>query len=353
VAEARRAALRTRLAEAGLDALLVTHPVNLRWLTGFTGSTGALLVPADGRDELLAVDGRYDERAAVEAPDVARLRSRGLDWLGERLGGRRRLGVESHVLSWDRARALAAALDGVEVVPAPSHVETLRAVKDPRELALLERACTATDAAFAALTGWLAPGMTERAVARRLEAELFAAGADELAFDVIVAAGPHSARPHHTPASRPLARGDLVVLDFGAAVGGYRADVTRTVAVGPPPAGARDLHALVLEAAAAGARALVPGGTAGAVHAACHEVVASAGHAGHWLHPPGHGLGLEVHEDPVFRAGSAATLVPGMTVALEPGVYVPGLGGVRVEDTYAIASAPRALTAAPRDLAVL
>jgi len=353
VAERRRAALRDRLAAADLDALVVTAPVNLRWLTGFTGSTGALLVTADARDELLVVDGRYSERAAAEAPDVERLQARGLDWLRDHLGARRRLGVESHVLSWDRARALTAALEGVEVVPAPGHVEALRATKDAGELALLERACAATDAAFAALTDWLAPGLTERAVARRLEAELLDAGADEPAFPPLVAAGPSAARPHHTPGDRLLARGDLVVLDFGAAVGGYRADMTRTVALGTPPPAAARLHAVALAAHLAGTTALVPGGTAGGVHDACHALVAAAGLADGWLHPPGHGLGLEVHEEPVFREGSAATLLPGMTVALEPGVYVPGLGGVRVEDTFAIATTPRALTRSPRDLATL
>ncbi len=353
MAERRRAALRDRLGAADLDALVVTAPVNLRWLTGFTGSTGALLVTADGRNELLVVDGRYTERAAAEAPDIERLQARGLDWLRGRLGARRRLGVESHVLPWDRALSLAAALEGVEVVPAPGHVEALRAIKDSDELALLERACAATDAAFAALTGWLAPGLTEREVARRLEAELLDAGADEPAFPALVASGPHAARPHHTPGDRPLGRGDLVVLDFGAAVGGYRADMTRTVALGPPPPAAARLHAVALAASLAGTAALVPGGTAGRVHDVCRAVVEAAGLAEGWLHPPGHGLGLEIHEEPVFREGSAATLLRGMTVALEPGVYVPGLGGVRVEDTFAIATTPRALTRAPRDLVTL
>lgn len=354
MAEARRAALRARLAEHDLDALLVTSAVNLRWLTGFTGSAGALLVSADGRGDLLAVDGRYAERTAAEAPDVERLQTRDLDWLRARLGERRRLGAESHVLSWERAIALTAALAGREVVPAPGHVEALRAVKDAGELALLERACAATDRAFAALTRWLSPGATERAVARRLEAELLDAGADGVAFPVIVASGPNAARPHHTPGDRALVRGDLVVLDFGAAADGYRADMTRTVAIGPPPAEALRLHAVVLEALAAGTAALRPGRTAGDVHDACSDVVAAAGLADGWLHPPGHALGLEVHEDPVFRDGSAATLLPGMTVALEPGVYVPGLGGVRVEDTFLVGpTATRALTRAPRGLAIL
>jgi Xaa-Pro aminopeptidase len=360
VTAGRLAALRERLRAAELDALLVTHLVNLRYLTGFSGSAGSLLVTADGAGEALAVDGRYTERAAAEAPDVVRVTARGLDWVAPRLAAGARLGLEGHVLAWDRVRELEQRLDGVHLVPARSEVEALRAVKDADELALLERAAAATDAAFADLTGWLAPGMTERAVAARLEAALLAAGADEPAFATIVAAGPHAAVPHHLPGDRPLAAGDAVVLDFGGAVGGYRADMTRTVALGRPAGLVEELHALVLASAAAGRAALHDGGTAGELEAACRGPVAAAGHDAHWLHPPGHGLGLEIHEEPIFRAGSAATLVRGMTVALEPGVYVPGLAGVRVEDTLVVGTAnptdtpaSRALTRAPRDLAIL
>ena len=353
----RRDALRARLRGAGLDALLVTKLVNVRYLTGFTGSAARLLVGAQDGADVLATDGRYLARAADEAPGLALVDSRGTEWLGERLTGPR-LGVESHVLAWDAARALDEALPGIEVLPAPDHVETLRQRKDDAELALVARACAIGDAAFTALLGWLAPGMTERAVVRRLDAELVDHGADAPAFATIVASGRNGARPHHEPGRRPLATGDLVTLDFGALVEGYASDMTRTIALGRPRPELATLHALVAEAQRAGVAAVADGVPAGDVDAACRDRIAAGGRAEAFLHPTGHALGLEIHEEPILRAGATATLTHRMTVTVEPGVYVAGLGGVRIEDTVVVgpASGPTGaeiLTRAPRDLLVL
>lgn len=348
----RRAALRRRLDAAGLDALLVTRLINVRYLTGFTGSAGRLLVTADGAADLLATDGRYREQAAAQVTDIERHESRGTAWLRDRLGARRRLGVESHALTWDAARALVEDLDGVEVVPAPGHVEVLRTGKDDAELALIRRACAATDAALTAVLADLRTGVSERDLARQLD-DALRDGADGPAFPTIVATGPNTARPHHQPGDRLLTPGDPVLVDLGAVVDGYAADLTRTVVLGRPDPGWRRLHDVVRDAQRAGVAAAVAGTTAGAVDAACRDRITAAGLGEHVVHPSGHGLGLEVHEEPVLREGATARLHARTAITVEPGVYVPGLGGVRIEDTVVVGAggaAPEVLTRAPTGL---
>lgn len=344
----RRDRLRARLADADLEALLVTTPVNVRYLTGFTGSVGRLLVTGEG--QLLVVDDRYGEQAAGEAPDVGRLVTRTDGWLGEHVPSGR-LGLESHVLAWDAARALSE-LVGADVVPAPHHVEALRLVKDDDELATLRRACEVTDAAFADLLGWIRPGLTERAVARRLHHALTGLGADDRAFAAIVASGPNSARPHHRAGERALAGGELVKLDFGALVDGYHADMTRMVALGDPDPQLLEVFDVVRAAQEAGLAAVTDGVAAGAVDAACREAIRDAGYGEAFPHGTGHGVGLEIHEAPGLRPEARATLRPGMTITVEPGVYLPGVGGVRIEDTVAVtADGPDVLTRTPKSLA--
>lgn len=348
----RRIQLGERLGEAGVDALLVTRPVNVRWLTGFTGSAGSCLVRPDGSC-LLVTDGRYAEQAAVQAPDAELVIDRTRSWLPGRLGGGR-LGVESHDLPWDVALQLATELGEDRIVPAPRLVETLRQVKDGGELELIRQACMVTSTAFDALLGWLRPGMTEVEAARRLRGEVEARGAEGLAFDTILASGPNSALPHHRPGPRALERGDLVKIDFGARVGGYCADMTRTVALGSTDPELRRVHALVREAQAVGVATARAGVTAGAVDAACRDVIDGAGYGDQFVHATGHGLGLEIHEPPILARSSAATLTAHMTVTVEPGVYLPGVGGVRIEDVVAVLpSGPQVLTTVTTELVVL
>jgi len=353
----RRSALAARLAGADLDALLVTALPNVRYLTGFTGSAGSLLVTADGQGDVLCVDGRYVEQAAAEAGEVERITGRGLTWVGERLGPRRRLGVESAHLSWDAARGLVAALPQTAIEPAPGHVEALRATKDEDELRLLAQACRIGDTAFGVLVEQLKPGLTERQAARILDAAVLDSGADEVGFPTIVASGVSGARPHHRPTERPLERGELVTVDFGARVGGYTSDMSRTVALGAPSTQLRRLYEAVAAAQQAGVDAVVEGVEAGAVDAACRAVLADAGLADAFPHPSGHALGLEIHEGPFLREGSAARLPARAAVTVEPGAYVPGLGGVRIEDVVVVLPTPErgpsVLTTAPKDLLVL
>jgi Xaa-Pro aminopeptidase len=343
---ARRDALRELLRAAELDALLVTDLVNVRYLSGFTGSNAALLVPAAGeRGTRLATDGRYTTQAAAEAPDVRRVIERACDRVLVAAAGKdgiRRLGFESGHLTVDAHAALlevaAEKGKGVELRRAPGLVQQLRAVKDSAEIEALRAACAAADAALADVieAGGLRPGRTERDVAVALEQRMRRHGADGPSFDTIVAAGANSAIPHHQPTDAVLATGDLVKMDFGALLGGYHSDMTRTVVLGRPADWQRELYALVAAAQAAGRAALAVGVEFAAVDAAARAVITDGGRGPEFSHGLGHGVGLEIHEAPALSATGAGTLASGMAVTVEPGVYLAGRGGVRIEDTLVV-----------------
>ncbi len=347
----RRAALAAALPET-VDAILVTGLVNVRYLTGFTGSHGAVLVRRDG-PAALATDGRYDTQARAEAPDVevAVTRRPAVELAGRAAsGGLRTLGVEGHHLSLTAHAGLTEAVgERLALVDTGQLVERLRVVKDEAELAALARACAVTVEAFEAVLPRLRAGVTEREVAWVLRTEMHERGS-EPAFDSIVAFGPHSAIPHHQPTDRPLARGDLVKLDFGAEVGGYHADMTRTVVCGPPADWQRDLHALVRKVQEQGRSATRPGAVPVEVDTEVRRAIEAAGHE--FPHGLGHGVGLEIHESPFLVPDStAARLVERVPVTVEPGVYLPGRGGVRIEDTVVVrVDGAEPLTTATRDL---
>lgn len=348
---------------AGLEALLVTDLVNVRYLAGFTGSNAALLVhAADGPDAedrtVLATDGRYTTQAAAETPDLPVLVDRvcAPALLGDSDAGA--IGFDSAQVTVDALDTLTAATDA-DLRRAPGLVEALRVVKDDDEIDALRLACAAADAALAGAVadGVLAPGRTEREVAHELEERMVTHGASGPSFETIVAAGGNSAIPHHRPSDAPLAAGDLVTMDFGALVDGYHSDMTRTVLVGPSSAGAdwqREIYALVDAAAAAGRAALRPGVGTREIDAAARDVITEAGYGEQFVHPVGHGVGLVIHEAPAMASTATATLEAGMTVTVEPGVYLPGRGGVRIEDTLVVTgSGAEPLTASTRDLLVL
>ncbi|MCV7013773.1 aminopeptidase P family protein [Mycolicibacterium madagascariense] len=358
----RRARLRRRLVAAGLDALLITDLVNVRYLVGFTGSNAALLIRADDDTPVLATDSRYLTQAAQQSPDAELLIERAC---GPHLAataaavGVRRLGFESHVVTVDGHARLVAAAEGVELVAAPGLVEALREVKDAGEIALLRLACEAADAALADLVaaGGLRPGRTEREVGRDLESRMLDHGADGVSFETIVAAGAHSAIPHHRPTDAVLAAGDFVKIDFGALVAGYHSDMTRTFVLSPIADWQRDVYDLVATAQRLGREALAPGVSLSGVDGASRQVIADAGLAENFGHGLGHGVGLQIHEAPGISASSAGTLLAGSAVTVEPGVYLPGRGGVRIEDTLVVGSddapAPELLTRFPKELAIL
>jgi Xaa-Pro aminopeptidase len=354
--EQRRRRLADGLPSYSAEAVLVTKLVNVRYLTGFSGSSGAVLVLADG-SALLATDGRYQDQAADECPDVERVitRSGPADLLARADGcGAGAVGFEEHDLTVAVHRQLAESFGG-SLLALPPVVEPLRAVKDDGELALLREACRISDAALAEVLPRVRVGATERRVAADLEATMRRLGADHAAFDSIVAAGPNSAIPHHTPTDRPIARGDLLKIDFGALVDGYHADETRTFVVGAAPADWQlELHAAVAAAQAAGVAALEAGASGVDVDAAARRVLADAGLEEHFTHGLGHGVGLEIHEAPFLGPTSPDRLAAAVPVTVEPGVYLPGRGGVRIEDTLVVGTdRAESLTATPRDLLVL
>ncbi|WP_068000752.1 aminopeptidase P family protein [Nocardia pseudobrasiliensis] len=358
----RRAALRDLLVENGVDALLVTDLVNVRYLTGFTGSNAALLVYAwdSGEDRtLICTDGRYATQVAEQVPDlraeIARASARRLvELAGEWQTGR--VGFESHVVTVDQHRGFLDWGTGLEFVAVPGLVEQQRQVKDDYEVDRLRAACAAADAALATLLerGGLRPGRTEQQVARELEWLMFEHGAQKIAFETIIATGANSAVPHHRPTGAVLAAGDFVKLDFGAVVDGYHSDMTRTLVLGEPSDWQRDVYQLVHEAQRAGREALEPGVACAAVDAASRSVIEQAGHGEQFVHGLGHGVGLQIHEAPGIAKTGTGTLLDGVAVTVEPGVYFPGRGGVRIEDTLVVREGgPELLTLTTKDLTVV
>jgi Xaa-Pro aminopeptidase len=358
---ARRDALRAVAAERGLDAVLVTNLLNVRYLTGFTGSNGALLVRTDGAD-LFGTDGRYTTQAGTQVPDIELLVDRATVAALARAAVQRgtgRLGYESHDLTVDGLAALEKVVTdagGAELTSVRRAVEAQRIIKDDDEIEALRRACAVADQALAELAaeGALRPGRTELQVGRELDARMLTLGAEAVSFETIVATGANSAIPHHRPDATELRDGDFLKLDFGATVDGYHSDMTRTVVLGHASDWQREIYELVAASQAAGRAALAAGADVVAVDAASRQVIADAGHGDHFTHGLGHGVGLEIHEAPGIGPLGAGTLAAGMAVTVEPGVYLPGHGGVRIEDTLIVTDdAPELLTLTSKELLVL
>jgi Xaa-Pro aminopeptidase len=341
----RRARAQQKITEAGADAALITAPANVRYLSGLVSSNAAMLLPAAG-DGVLATDSRYAEAAERDCPDIEIATERDVEAALARLATRRGYGTlafEAQEMTVERHAALAALADGPVLVPLGHIVEGLRMIKDEAEIALLARACAITAEAFAEILGEIVPGRTERDLAVLLERAMIDLGAEAPAFTTIVASGPNGAIPHHSPADRAFEAGDLITVDCGARYGGYHADMTRTVALGTPAAWQREIYDLVAAAQLAGVAAAVPGAKVSDVDAAARDMIEAAGHGDHFGHGLGHGVGLEVHEAPMMGRGRTGRLADRVPVTVEPGVYLPGKGGVRIEDTLVVrAGASRA-----------
>jgi Xaa-Pro aminopeptidase len=348
--------LRERMAEAGCDALLVTHLTNIRYLTGFTGSAGLFLVLPDAA--VFVTDGRYRDQSAEQlaANGVdARIEISATDQearLAAAARGIARVGLESTHVTWAAKRRYAATVfDGAELVATEGLVERLRIVKDDGEIARIEAACRIADDALASVLPHLKEEPEEREFGLELDTTIRRLGASGPSFETIVASGPNGAKPHARPGDRRIREGDLVVLDFGALLDGYHSDMTRTVSIGEPSPTQRRMDEVVRAAQAAGVAAVRPGVTGRDVDAVCRDLITGAGWGDAFLHGTGHGVGLDIHEDPRVATTATATLEPGHVVTVEPGVYLPEHGGVRIEDTVVVTEAGcRPLTTAPKEL---
>jgi Xaa-Pro aminopeptidase len=323
------------LLEHEIDVLLVTDLVNVRYLTGFDGSNAIAVIGP--RTRSFATDFRYVEQAAEQVhPSFARARA-SLDLLEAVTdllpSGAVRLGFDDAHMPVRQHERLRGLLPGrVELAPGGGLVERIRAVKDPQEVARIRTAAQLADASFERIVRDGLIGRTEREVAVALEHDMCLRGARRPSFDSIVAAGPHGALPHAQPRDVPIRAGDLVVVDWGAELDGYCSDCTRTVAAGEPGEDARSVYELVLNAQLAGLKDVRQGRGGREVDAAAREVIEAGGHGERFGHGLGHGVGLEVHEAPRLSQRSEDTLVSGNVVTVEPGVYVPGRFGVRIED---------------------
>ena len=356
----RRDALRAGLQAEGLNALLVTALTNVRYLTGFTGSAGQVLIGADPAADRFVTDDRYALQAAAQVPDLPSTITRTDDWLAEALAGMRQVGLEADHLPWARVHDLTDVLSEQDAADPPGLQPTrgliarLRERKDDIEIARIARAADVAARALEALYGTVQPDWTERDAAVWLERTMVDLGAEAAAFPTIVAAGTHGAKPHHAPADTPLGSNQLITIDFGARVDGYHSDCTRVCSFGEPSRDERALFEVVYTAQQQGVAALADGIAGVDADAVCRAVIRDAGYGDYFRHGTGHGIGLEVHEGPSLSTRSRSTLTAAMVVTVEPGIYIPDLGGARVEDTVAIGSGQaQVLTATPTPLAVL
>lgn len=350
----RLTAVRAHLSEWRVDGILISSGSNQRWLSGFTGSAGYLLVTAE--KALLATDFRYWEQAMAQSPDftlVRHNRTAEADQEFLALAGVQTIGLEADHISLNEAARWAKAAENVAWVHLGATLEPLRWQKSAAELEAIRAAAAITDAAMAQVPALARPGMTERALAWELEKLMREAGAEAMAFDILVASGPNSALPHHKAGERPLQPNDPLIVDMGAQVGGYKSDLTRTFYLGEPDAQFRAVYELVLAAQTAVFQHARPGQNGNEVDAHARAIIQAAGHGDHFGHGLGHGVGLDIHEGPFFSytpAGANYTLKPGMVVTVEPGVYIPGWGGVRLEElTLATADGLERLSYCPKE----
>jgi Xaa-Pro aminopeptidase len=353
---ARLAAARAAMEAAEVDAMLISGLVNIRYLTGFTGSNA--LVVIGPHTSTLLTDFRYQTaseplRAWVDVElaerDVIRTAA---DSLGGLTGGAGRIGFEPAQLTYERHAILAAVHDGL--VPVPGLIEGLRLYKDADEIAAVRASAALIEPVYAALAAEGLTGRSEIDVAWRVRELFHQGGADGLAFETIAASHERGAQPHAHPGHDVIGPDTLITIDLGCMLDGYASDCTRTFATGSPPAVLTDIYAVCLEAQMAAMDTVRPGVAAAEVDLVARDIITAAGHGERFGHPVGHGVGLEIHEAPRLGAMSTATLQEGMVVTVEPGIYLPGVGGVRIEDLVVVtATGGERLTMYPKELSVV
>ncbi|MGE5559794.1 MAG: M24 family metallopeptidase [Chloroflexota bacterium] len=334
----RLSKLRSRLSEQGLEAMLVTNPLNRAYMSGFNGSAGVLLISQD--TALLFTDFRYIERATAQAPEYKVIRhatpmSKSIqEALAEH--GIKQLGYEQDHVTVGSYEGYRTAFSGVELVPTSGLIEGLRQYKDADELDKMRRAAAIADAAYIHILKYIKAGVTERDVALELEFFMRKNGAEKLAFDVIPASGPRGSLPHAEATGRVLQDGDLITMDFGCVYEGYCSDITRTVGIGNISDKQREIYRIVLDAQLAALKACRAGISGRELDAVARDIITEAGYGENFGHSLGHGVGREVHELPRSSPTADGVLEPNMIVTIEPGIYIPDWGGVRIEDTVVV-----------------
>lgn len=347
--------LQTKLDHESIDGLLITNPYNLRYITNFTGSSGVAIVTKD--KALFITDFRYTEQATKQSPEftVIEFRSSIQDEVRKQVEklGIQSLGFEKNDLSfavWDQYKQAIKA----DFIPTAGIIEDLRMIKTADELAIIREAADIADLAFKHIIEFIAPGKTEIEVANELEFFMRKCGATSSSFDIIVASGVRSALPHGVATDKVIEKGDFVTLDYGALHKGYISDITRTVAVGEPSDQLKEIYQIVLDAQLKACEQLKPGMTGIEADALARDYIVEKGYGDYFGHSLGHGIGLEVHESPSVSFRSEVKLLPNMVVTIEPGIYLPGIGGVRIEDDVVVTeSGNERLTHSTKELFIL
>ena len=332
----RLRALRKRIRQWGCNALLVSHAKDIRYLTGFIGDDSWLVVPAGASNVTVISDFRFQEEIQRIAPHVAVImRQKGLAQELQKLTAQKnyqRIAFQASHVTVAGRRVLAKALGAKNLMPVDDGLLAQRAVKDVVEVRAIRRALKIQQEAFQHTVEQIEPGQSEQQIAAHLEYQMRILGADGCAFPTIVAAGSNASLPHAIPSNRKVKKGQIILIDWGAVWNGYCSDLTRVVVVGGMPARMREIYQIVLDAQRAAIDAIASGKPLSEIDAMARQVIVKAGYGDRFGHSLGHGLGLDVHEQPTLSAKSKGQLVPGQVVTVEPGIYLPGVGGVRIED---------------------
>ncbi|MCM3412485.1 M24 family metallopeptidase [Metabacillus sp. YM-086] len=348
--------IRQRFKELSIDGLLITSSYNRRYMTGFTGTAGVVVISED--KAVFITDFRYTEQAAKEIEGFEIVQHTGpiIEEVADQVEklGIKRLGFEQDSLTYQLFSSYKEALKSSEFIPVSGAVEKLRLIKSPAEIKILKEAAEIADAAYKHILTYIKPGLKEIDVANELEFFMRKNGAVSSSFDIIVASGYRSALPHGVASEKEIEKGDFVTLDFGAYYKGYCSDITRTFAVGEPSDELKKIYSIVLEAQLRGMNGIKPGLTGKQADALTRDYIKEQGYGEYFGHSTGHGLGMEVHEGPALSFKSDTVLEQGMVVTVEPGIYVAGLGGVRIEDDTVITEkGNESLTHSPKDLIIL
>lgn len=352
----RLESFRKKLGEKGLDGALVMKKENYMYMSGFTGTSAYLIITQ--HDAVLVTDFRYREQAEIEASlyEVVQFQGDVHFTLEEQLKakGVKRLGFEGSFLSYDRYMEFKSKLGVDEMVPMGGIIESLRVIKDEKEIEIIKKAVEIADMAFSHILGLLKPGVRETEVAAELEYHMKKLGASGASFETIVASGKRSSMPHGVASEKALEKGDAITLDFGAVYKGYCSDMTRTVFLGKPGAELEKIYRIVLEAQEEAMEKAAKGLKGSEIDRIARDIIAREGYGDYFGHGLGHGVGLEIHEEPRLSTGSSTTMENGMTVTVEPGIYISGLGGVRIEDIIVInGDNPIVLTKSPKEMIIL